>query len=64
MKPTTNKIRRLALLAVFIALAIAVLSVPSSASLKDSGTFEAWVSADSLQNGTILSNKTKNLIGD
>jgi len=39
----------------FLLLAIAVLSVPSSASLKDSGTFEAWVSADSLTNGTVWS---------
>jgi len=60
MNHNQKQIRRLALLAIFIALAIP----PSSASLKDSGTFEAWVSADSLQNGTVWSNKTKNLMGD
>jgi len=46
-----NHTWKLALLAAFIALAI----IPASASLKDSGTFEAWVSADSLTNGTVWS---------
>jgi len=39
----------------FLALALAVLSVPSSASLEKSGTFEAWINPSSLQNGTVWS---------
>jgi len=38
-----------------ILLFIAVLAVPSSASLEKSGTFEAWISPSSLQNGTVWS---------
>jgi len=45
---TKNKIWRLALLAVFVALT-------ASASLENSGTFEAWINPSSLQNGTVWS---------
>jgi len=52
------KVQEVALL--FTLLLALVLS--ASASLKDSGTFEAWVSADSLTNGTVWRNKTKKLM--
>jgi len=39
----------------FLALALAVLAIPSSADLENSGTFEAWINSSSLQNGTVWS---------
>jgi len=38
-----------------ILLSIAVLAMPSSASLEKSGTFEAWISPSSTENGTVWS---------